>query len=190
MGLEQRGSDPRIKMAAVEERFDYRSLWAIPAKLIRDPRTGELIKIPGELKEELKPYVHRSPNEEVFVVVEAQEVYEEDSATMEEMKDLLVNGKTKGIPHCCYLKAVELDGMKFTDSCSRPTAMMIGLDIPYSARYQKSACGEEHALKIMGAITDNLNKRSVDNTVIEEYEDWDYDYPPIFVVAKKEELIG
>ncbi len=169
----------------VKDKFAYHNLWETTMSYTQNPVTKEIENIiPGVLKPEMLPYVHRSPKREVFVVLKEEDVFGENSKEREELKDWLKNSKTNGLPHCCYIEEIQQDGITFQSTCMQPVEMVIGLDINASIKYRKGACGEEHGLAIMGKITDNLNSKPENNLIIEEWEDWDYMHPPIFVTYK------
>ena len=169
----------------LKQSFLYENLWETPAQIIENPETKKIEKIiPGIVKQEILPYIRRSVKRNLFVEIKAEEVFDEDSEGMEELHDWLKNGKIKGLPHCCYNEEVEQDEIKYSASCIRPINIAIGLDLA-SVKYRKGACGETHGLSIMGKITDNLCSKSEHTEIINEWEDWDYAHPPIFVTLQK-----
>lgn len=179
--LARNGVDETLK-----DKFSYHNLWETTMSYTQNPITKKIENIvPGVLKPEMLPYVHRSPKREVFVVLKEEEVFRDDSRKGEELKDWLKNSKTNGLPHCCYIEEEKRDGITYQSTCIQPVEMVIGLDVNASIKYRKGACGEEHGLAIMGKITDNLHAKPVHTSIINEWEDWDYMHPPIFVIVQK-----
>lgn len=185
--LERRGSEiinplkgPSTK---IQKAFAYSNMWESSPTYTEDAN-GKIIHIErGKLKEELAPFFLKSPKGRFFVFVPAELAYEEDKPSLDAIKLEAEKVGTNGFSTCMYTENLERDDKKYTLSCNGKGNFLFGLDFP-SRQFRGVACGEEHANLIAGERVDMFFDYP-SGLIADEGDDWDFEYPPIFITAQK-----
>jgi hypothetical protein len=185
--LERRGSEIINPLngpsAKLEKTFAYSNIWERSPRYTEDAK-GKLIREDrGKLKGELMPFLRTSTKGRLFVFVPAELAYEEDKPSLDAIKLEAEKIGTNGFSTCMYTENLERDDRKYTLSCSEEGSLLFGLDFP-GRQFRGVACGEEHANLIAGERVDMFFDYP-SGLIADEGDDWDFEYPPIFITAQK-----